>query len=71
MKLLNKRLCAIAVLAVISGSALAKTADQDSNSGALWRDFADSYGLFSESSLHSFADVLDLGIGAEDSGRLR
>jgi len=66
MKLLNKRLWAIAVLAVIAGSALAKTADQDANSGALWRDFSDSYGLFSESSLHSFADFLDLGIGAED-----
>ena len=66
MKLLNKLLCAIAVLTVISGSALAKTAEQDSNSGTLWRDFADSYSLFSESSLHSFADVLDFGIGAED-----
>lgn len=65
MKLLTKRLWAIAALAVISGSALAKTADQDSNSGALWRDFSDSYALFSESSLHSFTDILDLGIGAD------
>ena len=66
MKLLTKRLWAIAALAAISASAVAKTADQDSNSAALWRDFADSYVLFSESNLHSFADILDLGVGADN-----
>jgi len=66
MKLLTRWFWAMAALAVISGSALAKTADQDSNSGALWRDFSDSYGLFSESSLRSFTDILDLGVVADN-----
>jgi hypothetical protein len=65
MKLLTKRLWAIAAVTVISGSALAKTADQDANSVTLSRDISDSYALFSESSLYSFTDILDLGVGGD------
>jgi len=63
MKLLNKWLLAIAAMTVMSGSALAKTAD--ANSAAFSHDISDSYALFSESSLHSFTDILDLGFGAD------
>ncbi|HKQ26612.1 MAG TPA: hypothetical protein VJT81_19355 [Burkholderiales bacterium] len=65
MKLLNKRLLAIAAMTILSGSAFAKTVDQDTNSRKLSRDVSDSYVLFRESSLHSFTDIIDLGIGAD------
>jgi hypothetical protein len=66
MKLLNKRLLAIAAMTVISGAALAKTADQNSNSGMLSSEIPDSHIVFSESSLHAFTDILDLGIGMDN-----
>jgi len=66
MNLLNKLLLAIAAMAVVSGFALAKTIDQNSsNPGTPSPDVPDSYPAFSESKSHSFADILDLRVGAD------
>ncbi len=63
MKLLNNKwLLAIAAM-TLTGSALAKTAD--ANVAAFSHDLSDSYAFFSESSVHSFTDILDLGFGAD------
>lgn len=65
MNFLNKLLLAIAAMAVVSGSAFAKTADQNSNPGTSSPDVSDSYAVFTELRLLSFADILDLGVGAD------
>ena len=65
MKLLTKRLWAIAAMIFIAGSAVAKTADQNTNSSTSSRDILDSYALSGESSLHAFTDILDLGISPD------
>jgi hypothetical protein len=66
MNLLNKLLLAIAAMAVVSGFALAKTIDQNStNPGTASPDVVDSHPAFSESKPHSFADILDLRVGAD------
>jgi len=65
MTLLTKRLLAIAAMTVMSGPALAATADQNAKSGTLSPDISDSYAFFSESDRHSFTEILDLGVGAD------
>ena len=66
MNLLNKLLLAIAAMAVVSGFALAKTIDQNSNNpGTPSPDVPDSHPAFSESKPHSLADILDLRVGAD------
>ena len=65
MNFLNKLSLAIAAMAVITGSAFARTADQNSNPGTPSPDVSESNAAFSESRLLSFADILDLGVGAD------
>ena len=62
---LNKVLLAIAAIAVVSGPALANAVNHNLNPGASSPDVPDSSSAFSASKSHSFADIVDLRVGAD------
>ena len=65
MNLLSRLLLTMAAIVVVSGSALAKTGDQNSKPGTPLPGGSESYHAFGESRPRTFADFLDLGVGAD------